>query len=91
MVQTKRVLEIVGSVRVDGEEFPEVLSARQRTNWPSVVQNKQCDMTSTVEDDHSDAICPGTLIAASRDHNCHLSASVGEEDHSGPPMHSGGG
>jgi polyisoprenoid-binding protein YceI len=40
--QTKGVLEIVGAARVDREEFPELLSAIQDTNWPSIVQNEHC-------------------------------------------------
>jgi hypothetical protein len=37
------VLEVVGAARVDREEFPELLSAIQDTNWPSVVQNEHCE------------------------------------------------
>lgn len=33
MVHTKGVLEIVGSASVDGEDFPELLSARKETNF----------------------------------------------------------
>jgi hypothetical protein len=40
--QTRGVLEVVGAARVDREEFPELLSAIQDTNWPSVVQNEHC-------------------------------------------------
>lgn len=80
MVQKKGVLEIVGSAHVDGEEFPEVLSAIKETNWPSVVQNEDCHTPSRVGEDYSRALCSGTLIAATRDDNCHMPASVGEDN-----------
>jgi hypothetical protein len=81
--QTKGLLEVVGATRVDREEFPELLSAIKETNWPPVVQNKDCHMPSTVGEDYSGAVCTGRLIAATDDDNCHMPASVGE-DYSGP-------
>jgi polyisoprenoid-binding protein YceI len=82
-VEKVGVLEIVGSACIDSEEFPELLSAIREPNWrPTVAQNKGCHMPSTVGDDHSEAICSGTLIAATRDDKCYMPASVGE-DYSG--------
>ncbi len=81
--QTKGVLEIKGAARVDREEFPELLTVIKDTNWPPVVQNKDCHMPSTVGEDYSGAVCTGTLIATLGDDNCHMPASVGE-DYSGP-------
>jgi len=83
MLQKKGVLEIVGSARVDREDFPELLSAIKETNWPPVVQNKDCQMPSTVGEDYSGALCTGTVIATIGDDKCHMPASAGE-DHSGP-------
>ena len=83
MLQKKGVLEIVGSARVDHEEFPELLSAIKETNWPPVVQNKDCHMPSTVGKDYSGATCTGTVDAATRDNNCDMLVSAGE-DYSGP-------
>jgi polyisoprenoid-binding protein YceI len=83
MLHTKGVLEIVGAARVDREEFPELLSAIKGTNWPTVVQNKDCHMASTVGEDYSGVVCTGTLIAATHDDNCHMPSSAGE-DYSGP-------
>jgi polyisoprenoid-binding protein YceI len=83
MQQKKGVLEIVGSARVDRDEFPELLSAIKETNWPTVVQNKDCHMPSTVGEDYSGALCAGTVVAATRDNNCDVPASIGE-DYSGP-------
>ncbi len=79
MVRTKEVLEIVGSARIDGEEFHGPLSAIKETNWPPVVQNKECHIPSTVGEDYSRALCGGTLIAATRDDDRHMPASVGED------------
>jgi polyisoprenoid-binding protein YceI len=83
MLQKGGVLEIVGSTRVDREEFPELLNAIKETNWPPVVRNKDCHMPSTVGEDYRGAQCTGTLIAATRDDNCDMPASVGK-DYSGP-------
>jgi polyisoprenoid-binding protein YceI len=82
MVQKRGVLEIVGSARVDREEFPELLSAIKETNWPAVVQNKDCHMTSKVGKNYSGAPCTGTVDAATRDNNCDVLAAA-REDYSG--------
>ena len=82
MLHTKGVLEIVGAARVDRGEFPELLSAINETNWPAVVENKDCHIPSTVSEDYSGAVCTGILIAATRDRNCQVPASAGE-DYSG--------
>ena len=82
MLQKKGVLEIVGSARVDREEFPELLTAMKETKWPPVVQKKGCHIPFTVGEGYSGARCAGTLVAGTRDDNCHTPASVGED--SGP-------
>jgi len=82
-LQNKQALEVSGSAVVGREDFPELLSAIRGTNWPPVVQNKDCHMPSTVGEDYSGALCTGTLIAATRNDNCYMPASVGE-DYSGP-------
>jgi len=79
MAQTIGVLEIVGSARLDGEEFHELLTATRETNWPPVVQNRDSHVPPTVGADHREAICSGTLIAATRDGTRHLPTSVGED------------
>ena len=73
-LQKKEVLEIVGSGRVDGEEFPELLSAIKETRRPPVMQSKDCH----IREDYSD-LCSGTSIAATADDNCHISTSVGPQ------------
>jgi|HubBroStandDraft_6_1064221.scaffolds.fasta_scaffold111576_2 polyisoprenoid-binding protein YceI len=83
MLPKKGVLEIVGSARVDREEFPELLNAMKEAKWPPVMQKKDCHMPSTVGEGYSGARCAGTLIAGARDDNGHMPASVGE-DYSGP-------
>jgi polyisoprenoid-binding protein YceI len=76
--------EIVGSARVSHEDFSELLGTIKETNWPSVVQNRDCHAPSTVGEAYSGVQCTGTLIAATSDDSCHMPASVGE-DHSGIP------
>ena len=83
MLQKRAVLEIVGSARVDRDEFPELLSAIKETDWPSVVRNKDCHMPSSVGEAYSRALCTGTLVEATRDDYCDAPAHVGE-DYSGP-------
>jgi polyisoprenoid-binding protein YceI len=83
MLQKGGVLEIVASARVDRDEFPELLTAIKETNWPAVVQNKDCHMPSTVGKDHNGAPCTGMVVAATRENNCDVPASAGE-DYSGP-------
>ena len=82
LVQKRGVLEIVGAARVDGEEFPELQRAIKETNWPPVVQNKDC-MKSSAGEDYSRTRGTGTLFAATRDDNCNMPGSVGK-DYSGP-------
>jgi polyisoprenoid-binding protein YceI len=83
MLQKRGVLEIVGSARIDRGEVPELLSAIKETNWPAVMQNKDCRTPSTVVEDYSGAPCTGTVVAATRGNNCDVPASAGE-DYSGP-------
>ncbi|HXM69424.1 MAG TPA: YceI family protein [Candidatus Acidoferrum sp.] len=77
-------LGLTGRAGVGHEDFPELLNAIQDTNWPSVVQNEQCQMPSTIGDDYSGATCTGTLIAATHHDNCQMPAVLGGEDYSGP-------
>jgi polyisoprenoid-binding protein YceI len=79
MLQNKGAQEIVGSARVGHEDFPELLAAIKGTNWPSVVQNKDCRAPSTVGEDYSGAQCTGTLTATTSDDNCQMPAFVGED------------
>jgi polyisoprenoid-binding protein YceI len=89
MAQKVGVLEIVGSARVDRDEFPELLSATNETNWPAVVrnvvQNEDCYIPSTVGEDYRGVPCTGTVVAAARGNNCNVAASAGE-DYSGGPQ-----
>ena len=57
MPQNGRVLEIVGSARLDRDEFPELLPAMKETNWPPVVRNRDCHMPAAVGEDYSGAQC----------------------------------
>ena len=90
MLQKRGVLEIVGSARVDHGESPELLSAIKETNWPAVVQNKDCHMTSKVGKNYSRAPCTGTVDAATRDNRSDVLVSAGE-DYCGPQCTPGTG
>jgi polyisoprenoid-binding protein YceI len=83
--QTRGVLEVMGAARVDREEFPELLSAIQDTNWPSVVQNEHCQTSySGGGEGYSGPVCTGALIAATQTDNCQTTYSGGGEGYSGP-------
>jgi polyisoprenoid-binding protein YceI len=82
--QTRGVLEVVGAARVDHEEFPELLSAIQDTNWPSVVRNEHCQAAyEGGGEGYSGAVCTGTLIAATHADNCQAAYEGGGEGYSG--------
>ncbi len=82
--QTRGVLEVVGAARVDREEFPELLSAIQDTNWPSVVQNEHCQAAyEGGGEGYSGPACTGTLIAATHVGNCENAYEGGGEGYSG--------
>src|SRR3984957_16221796 len=83
MTQKRGVLEIIGSARVDRDEFPELFSAIKDTNWPVVVPSKDGHRLSAVGEDYSGAPCTGTVVAATRDNNCDVLATAGE-DYSDP-------
>jgi hypothetical protein len=83
--QARKVLEVVGAARVSSEDFPELLSAIQDTNWPSVVQNEDCQAAySGGGEGYSGPVCTGTVIAATQADNCQVTYSGGGEDYSGP-------
>lgn len=47
----------MGAARVDREEFPELLTAIKETNWPPVVQNKDCHMPASAGQDYGGPQC----------------------------------
>lgn len=79
MQQKIGVLEIVGSGRIDRDEFSELLSAIKESNWPTVVKNSDRRMPSTVDQDCEVATCTGTLVEATRYDDCQ-----GPEHYSAP-------
>ena len=82
--QTRGVLEVMGAARVDHEQFPELLSAIQDTNWPSVVRNEHCQAAyEGGGEGYSGAVCTGTLIAATHADNCQAAYEGGGEGYSG--------
>jgi polyisoprenoid-binding protein YceI len=81
---TKDALDLSGSARVNHEDFPELLSAIQDTNWPTVVQNERCQMPSTIGEDYRGPTCTGTVIAATHNDNCQTLTSPGGEGYTGP-------
>jgi polyisoprenoid-binding protein YceI len=77
--QKKGVLEIVGSARVEREEFPELLGAIKETSWPPIVQNEDCHKPSNLVKDSNRTSCSATPIAATQDNDCQAPASAGED------------
>jgi polyisoprenoid-binding protein YceI len=77
-------LDLSGSAHVNHEDFPELLSAIQDTNWPAVVQSERCQMPSTIGEDYRGPTCTGTVIAATHNDNCQTLTSAGGEGYTGP-------
>jgi polyisoprenoid-binding protein YceI len=81
----KRDLDLSGSARVVQEDFPELLSAIQDTNWPSVVRNEHCQAAyEGGGEGYSGAVCTGALIAATHADNCQAAYEGGGEGYGGP-------
>jgi polyisoprenoid-binding protein YceI len=76
--------DLTGSARIVHEDFPEVVSAIQATNWPTAVKDEECQETSTIGDDYHGAVCTGTVIAAIQNYNCEEQNSPGGEGYTGP-------
>jgi len=76
--------DLAGSAPIVHEDFPEVVSAIQATNWPTVVKDEKCQMPSTIGDDYHGAVCTGTVIAAIHNYNCQEPNSPGGEGYTGP-------
>jgi polyisoprenoid-binding protein YceI len=81
-LQAQSDLEVSGSAGIARENFPQLFTAINATNWPSVVKDETCAMPSTAGEDYSGAQCTGTVIAAARNNKCQTPAMVGE-DYSG--------
>jgi hypothetical protein len=82
--QTRGVLEVMGAARVDHDQFPELLSAIQDTNWPSVVRNEHCQAAyEGGGEGYSGPVCTGMLIAATHAGNCQSAYEEGGEGYSG--------
>ena len=78
----KGALEVSGAALLSHGTFPNLLTAIKATNWPPVVQNEHCHVPPFSQD-YSGVTCTGALIAATRDDNCHMPASVGGQDYRG--------
>jgi len=78
-MQKKGVLEIVGSARVEREEFPELPGAIKETSRPPIVQNEDCHTPSTLGKDSNRASCSATPMAPTQDNNCQAPAFAGED------------
>jgi hypothetical protein len=79
-----------GTMRLSGttsairEDFPLLLDAVTLDDWPSVLVNdKKCEVPSTVSEDYSGAKCTGTEVAAVS--NTQVQTGVGEAYHGFQP------
>jgi hypothetical protein len=78
-------LDLSASARVSHEDFPELLTAIQATNWPAVVKDEQCQTQSTIGGDgYEGPACSGTPIAMTHQDNCQITTAVGGEGYGGP-------
>jgi len=73
------------SARIIREDFPELLSAIQDTNWPSVLQNEHCQAVyEGGGEGYSGPACTGTLIVATHANNSTAAYEGGGEGYTGP-------
>ena len=84
-MQEKVALELSASAGVSHEDFPELLTAIQGTNWPTVVKDERCQTQTTIGGEgYEGPACTGTVIAMTHQDNCQITTSVGGEGYSGP-------
>lgn len=84
-LKEKSELGLSGSASIGHENFPELLTAIQGTNWPAVVKDEQCQTQSTIGGEgYEGPNCTGTVIGAIQQDNCQITTSVGGEGYSGP-------
>ena len=57
-------LQISGSTNVIAEDFPQLVKAVLSTNWPPVVQDENCQPSSSVGEDFSGGHCTGSFLDA---------------------------
>jgi polyisoprenoid-binding protein YceI len=60
--QSHAKVEISASANVNREGFPQLANAVLASNWPSVVQDEQCDMPTAIGEDYAGARCTGYLV-----------------------------
>jgi polyisoprenoid-binding protein YceI len=77
-VATSSANELTASARIVHEDFRELSTTIEQTNWPNVVANQVCETPSTVGEDYSGMKCTGTEIAAVNQDNCEA-PSVGQD------------
>ena len=73
------------SARIINEDFPELLSAIQDANWPSVVQNEHCQTAyEGGGEGYSGPACTRTLVAATYANKSETAYEGGGEGYTGP-------
>ena len=68
------------AVRVNREDFPELLTAVLSTNWPAVARDAQCQAQPAAGEDYSGTLCTGSQVIMPSDTRTVLAAS---EDYPG--------
>jgi polyisoprenoid-binding protein YceI len=70
--------EVTASARIVHEDFGELSTTIEQTNWPNVFANQVCETPSTVGQDYSGMSCSGREIAMVSQDNCQA-PSVGQD------------
>jgi polyisoprenoid-binding protein YceI len=73
-----KTTDVSTSLRINREDFPELVYAVLSTNWPATAQDKNCEAPLTFSEDYSGTLCTGsevivpsdtrTVVAASEDY-----------------------
>jgi polyisoprenoid-binding protein YceI len=77
-------ISLTGTTHVNREDFPQLVTAVLNTYWPPVVQDKKCEVPSTVSEDYAGAKCTGKLVDDGSSLPEAPSGVNGREDYPGP-------
>jgi polyisoprenoid-binding protein YceI len=75
--------QVWASAKVNREDFPQLVNAVLATNWPTVVQDEQCEMPATISEDYAGASCTGNVLQGP---SLPVTYTAAGEDYPGPDV-----
>jgi hypothetical protein len=52
----------LGQTEIAKEDFPQLVKTVIATNWPPVIQDKNCEIPTTIGEDYAGSMCTGTFL-----------------------------